>query len=534
MEKQVLFNYQNEGIQRDVCYSFLESIQTITNTIIVDLESSREYLISGLIPLTIAVFDHLLCDEMRTHTSPFPSWTDSAAGYYRSDSQKMELIRKTLEIEGFDIQNKYTYLGPNSHIEEYSKIYGGKVVKLTPKLSVLILKDCKPEPIIGLSRQEVFAELLLCGINPLEIKNNKPIVYEHRISIHEIISNQGVGSVDQSISKMVSEYRRLFDEEVSIIPIASGTAANEAVIRALKSTGSVASVYIHPFWYYENIPSLERLFQGNITQDVSMANFYFINLEPTNYLNLDYDKKIISPKKLLEEIFSLAQKKRNQLYYVVIDNTVDPFGHINILKNLAELDNVYLITTTSLSKHQNGNRKYFFGIIGLYNKSLKLHKYIEDNSSLVNGLLTDFQKKAFPDLDPHKMQVRISYLRSLNNRIENNFESKYFFSKALSFNTLIFPIESPIKSQSFNYHDYNDSLEYLVKSAIQDFGNPKFEYGDSFGLSQTRIIVQGDDNNFHLPRISPGFNCSFDEVCAFTRYFSKALSKFEYLPNVCK
>lgn len=533
MKKQAIFNYQSDKIQRNACYSFLESIQNITNTRIIDLECIRNYSTVDLISFGISVFDKLLSDEMRVHTPPFSSWTDSAAGYYRSDSQKMELIKKILGRENIHVDGFYTYVGPKIHIQYYSNIYGGKIIELTPLYDVLILEDSKPEPILGIPRQDIFAEFIKCGFDPLSEVSVENEREEKSVSTKEISSKKNTELVTQNIQCITKFYKKQFEEEVVMIPFASGTSANEAVIKAMSLEKGVETVNIHPYWYYENIPSVERLFKGKISNQVSKSNLFFINLEPTNFFNLEYEKHILSPIELLLEIRNWAQNDKERTYYVVIDNTVNPLGNTTVLRDLIKMKNVKLITTSSLSKHQNGNRKYFFGVVCLYNKALKLKKIIEEKKLLVNGDLSDFQKKEFPELNPDKMQSRISYMKKLNHDVESCFDSELFFSVALTFNTLVYPKVSPITIKGINYIAYNSSLENIVKSIVVGFNNPNFEYGDSFGLAKTRVIVQGDDDNFHLPRISPGFNCSANEICTFTKYFSRELSKFEYLPNVC-
>lgn len=533
MKKQAIFNYQDGKTQRDTCFSFLESVQNITNTKIVNLENIKKYSTVDLISFVISSFDNLLCDEMRVHTPPFSGWTDSAAGYYRSDSQKMELIKEILGRENINVEGSYTYLGPKVHIKYYANIYGGKIIELTPLYDVLILENSKPEPILGIPRQDIFAEFIKCGFNPLSEVSVENEGKKKSVSTKEIDSKKDTELVTPNIQNITKFYEKQFGEEVVVIPFASGTSANEAVIKAISLEKDVKTVNVHPYWYYENIPSVERFFKGKISNQASESNLFFINLEPTNFLNLEYEKHITSPIELLWKIQCWAQNNKEKTYYVVIDNTVDPLGNKSLLRDLIKMENVKVITTSSLSKHQNGNRKYFFGIVCLYNKSLKLQKSIEEKKLLVNGALSNFQKKEFPELNPDKMQARISYVKKLNHEVESCFDSEFFFSVALTFNTLVYPKVSPIAIKDINYIEYNSSLENIVKSIVLRFNNPDFEYGDSFGLAKTRVIVQGDDDSFHLPRLSPGFNCSSDEICTFTQYFSKELSKFEYLPDVC-
>ena len=532
MTKNSLYNYEGENLQKKTCLDFIKTLQEGVGVNIEEKDLLDSFKVSQLLGFSISLFDYLLCDDMRVHSGVLPVWTDSSAGYYRSDAQKMEMIKTLLMEKGIETDGKYVYLGPKLHIQEYKRIYGGTLIKFTPKFLVLITEQSKPEPILGTPRQEVFEELLMCGINPLRnmpVFEGKP---DRSIHLYDIYPSKDKSPIDKKIEPLKKYYMKIFVHGVEIIPYASGTSANESVIRLLKRKVNIKGVYIHTYWYYENIPTIERIFQKKLQPNFSDANIFFINLDPTNFLNLDYDRKIISPDRLIEEIINIANSNPKEIYYMVIDNAVNPFANLKTLKRFLELENGRLLTTTSISKHQDGNRKYFFGVVSLYGKTCVFEEEIKRLKGLVNGHLYKYQERAFPELEPFHMKKRIGHIRALNKEFGKYFLKGDFFTENYTFNSVIYPKISPKRYRGTNYIEYNKHLEEFVKRIMLNFNKENFEYGDSFGLSTTRIIVQGDDFDFHLPRVSTGFNCDKKEIGEFAKYLKEELSKFDFKANV--
>ena len=529
MKEKILLKYCSKDSQRKTIMDFINEIETISNVSFTNKNKFEKNQIEDLLNIAIYIFDSHICDEMRVHSGNLPNWTDSAAGYYRSDSQKMALpVELTQKVPELKLRNSVHYIGPYEHIVFYHKLYGGKVIFITKSLAMLLLDNIKPEPICGSPRQEIYKELLRCGVNPLQGFVKKRVGQKNQeIHIKGINSHNSNTEFLNKIKKIEEIYWKLFPCNFSkTYPLSSGTAANECAMLTLSENKKVQKVYIHEYWYYENLPTLKRLFESQITEDFREANIFFINLEPTNYLKLNYKKKISNPNSLIKEIFHLARSNRNKRYFLIIDNTINPFSLVDELNEYIKLPNTTLITTTSLSKYQDGDRKYFFGILNLYREDRAIITGIEKFLSMVNGNLIEEQIRYFPSINYEKMGKRIANIHKKNIIFYQNFNNINWFSTPLTFNTVLYPTTELIDKNPKEIDGFNITLRKFISDAVNNYGSSSVEFGDSFGLKNTRVTVQGNEGSYHLPRISPGFRAKPETIDAFAKYLSKELSKF--------
>ncbi len=190
----------------------------------------------------------------------------------------------------------------------------------------------------------------------------------------------------------------------------SGASANETAIFALAwYTNRQPKTYALPGWYYENRHSLDYIFDE--VSDPKDARAFFINAEPNVPVKSllggkDYHK---TRDLLIADVVNRARKSPNEEYYMVLDKTTDmnwkPFVHYTDLPK-----NLIIIETASLTKHQRGERKHFFGAMWTYGPK-NLQKFIEDSLVYTRGTLAIDNIVHVPRITPSEIQRNIEVIK---------------------------------------------------------------------------------------------------------------------------
>jgi len=499
------------------------------------------------IDLAIATYDMDLSDEVRVYEGVLPAWTDEAAVYYRSDAYKTsypEIVIKAIENQ--------TGIRGNFIIGDPDTIFGdwfpkGFTGMLTPELAFWCetgLEQFKPQPPYSIPRQEIYRSLLHCGINPLNHIETPPSskrfsacqatpyrdFYKQRLALIFSPDRDILAKEEEKVGKHWGNIMSLnsVDNHTNATLFNSGASANEAVI-CLMSGFVPETVYRHPFWYYENNGSIDRLFGPCLVDKPHLARTMFVNLEPTNHFNLQQPNSDLSPLVAMQWFLGKASVNPRVVHYLVIDATVDPMFSVDKNLDVEMPDNVVLIKTLSATKHQDGGRNYFFGAVNFQSKgSFDFSVYEEALKEVRRHLGTALFPKQIPFFPLPSAEWLAKKAESVGERNKLMAEASVglsdWYLNPYTYHSFIFPpsaIPQAIADYSRDFTDkeradflkkFNSAGYDLLCRGAERFTKDGVQIGDSFGFPFTRINTQGGEScvdgvvfRLKLPRICPGY-----------------------------
>ena len=236
--------------------------------------------------------------------------------------------------------------------------------------------------------------------------------------VAKMLMEHDTQKAEQLLSRHKAFYKRSYGFEHPIFGQAdmtltrSGVSANEAAIYAIlqdRENGLKLPSYTMPGWYFENRNEIRRFFSQQT--DPAEAQAFFINAEPNVPVwgqlgERDYK---IERNKLVENVITRAKETPSKKYYIVLDKTTDllwkPFeGRNDLPKNLV------IIETASLTKHQRGERKYFFGAMWTYGPK-EIQKKIDDVMVHVRGALTTDAIGYVPRIRPSEVAQNLATIK---------------------------------------------------------------------------------------------------------------------------
>lgn len=514
--------------------------------------AEKDILPETAVRMAISCFDYCLSEEIRKYAGDIVHFTDPAAVYFRSDVYKTifpEVILHTITTHlGYEPQE--IMIAAPAHIEGYEFTFGESGM-FTPDLAFWVNKDQsrKPEPPCGIARQEVFRSLLKCGVNPIQVNRelainpaNKPETFYQRKYRRKALA--GLMAEEETLRLWQTRTEKhwgilLGDNGGSAVLFSSGTSSNEAVMLSLQSIG--ARAYVHQNWYYENNKTADNIFKERV-EEVTQADILLVNFEPTNYFRLDgvEENSLESIKEFV--VSAIVDPERRK--YLVIDSTVNPlftlreFGFDEIPPNLV------LIKTVSVTKHQDGGRNYFFGAVWTGNRELATR--IEELKGKVGGDLHESHIIHFPRPTAESLRNKRRKVAEANRTLTLNMNGKGEWNIVpYSYHSFIFPpqslVDRIVQTGKTNLTDeldivvkaINDQLFGIIASTVEEFGDAQIEMGDSFGLPQTRISIQGGFNTIDgvtfrlkIPRICPGYKT---DISQNNEFLKKLICKLDML-----
>lgn len=562
-----LFTYASSDEQKNVAIKFMHSSknmligQTGMDYLIKIEDKINKPEIDSIIAIRAAIhyFDTYLSDEIRSYLPErSPRLTDAAAVYFRSDVYKqiypLQVTEVLSGVVGSPIQD--IVIASKEQIERFSP-KSGFTGMLTPELAYWVgTKDnpiVKPDPPCGVARQELYRSLIKCGVNPLERlqllidSNNKQA--DAKIQPDSTYSRMFRKKGELSLHATEADLKRwgensskhwgnilkekVEDTQDNSILFSSGTSSSEAVLLALSKVCS-GDAYIHPYWYYENMPTAQQSFCSS-DKVTSSTQIVLINLEPTNFFTFDKSAHIESPIQTISNLAQICHENPETNRYIVIDVTVDPLFRAREHLDNDLPPNLHIIKTLSVSKHQRGGRKYFFGVA--YTTDKKLSQEIIKKRALVGGNIYEPHIVHFPrpsSIWLAKQRETVSLLNSqlAKIHIDNDMVGWNLFS--YTYHTFFFPPDEVLKSiQNLSNRNgdieekvkhFNNEINKIVANVVRKMNSPYIDLGDSFGLPQTRVCIQGGYNEINgvkfrlkLPRICPGYKTSLELVVETTR-----------------
>ncbi len=537
--------------------NFIASVKTYCQTATeltfvenIEKRISDEPDINYITQAAISCFDYCVSEEIRVYAGDsMPKFTDPAAVYYRSDVYKQRfpvaLVGVLTESLGYSPTD--IIIGSQDQILSHPEA-NGTVGWLTPDLMYLVNKRLgdleKPQPPCGVPRQELFRSLLLCGLNPMDGMDNSTESQKININqieteykrIYRLRSELGNIATSEILDNMVIDKIQIWDdifnyqtnEGYKSVLSSSGTAANEAVIATIAQL-SDKPAYIHPYWYYENLPSALKSFR-TITEKLNDARIVLINLEPTNYFSFQDNPE--TPEKIISNFINAASLNTDEKYYLIIDATVNPLFEIPELAEKS-LANLHIIKTVSATKHQNGGRNYFFGVIGCNDNAVL--EQISMQQARVGGDIYRSQIIHFPTPEIGLLNKRRFAIKKINHEVAYLSNTTWAVNPH-SFHSFIMPSDNLISSiakdiaacgdedkSNKKMKIYNEVILDMVKRVTLRYDHEGIEFGDSFGLPQTRVNTQGGPNEYKgvnltlkLPRICPGYESRTEVIQHFT------------------
>lgn len=506
--------------------------------------------------LAISCFDFCISDEMRTYEASNSLPTDAAAVYYRSDVYKTQYPQRVKQV----VEN-HTGHSLNEMILVPAKIIDdldivGSRGALTENIAYIVDEHhspSTPHPPIGMPRQEIYRELLFCGINPLEVatdsvdlidtNDNRAYRRLHRLRGSLALRASEADFQDQR-SRVESHWRTILAESNEVGHVAlfsSGVSSNEASMRAVAEASD--RVYVHPYWYYENGVTVDTIF-GSVEQDLDDATALLINLEPTNYFT--FDEKPEPPITTMERFTYRAIENPNQQYSLVIDATVDPpFSLRDKLGKTTLPANLTIVKTVSATKHQDGGRNYFFGVAhvddpGVYERIIK-------NQGVAGSMLYESHITHFPLPKLERIQRRRLVSSQLGSDLEElNTEKSGWKFESYSYHSFLMPprlfVEQiagmvgrcETQQQAEEYMKNINNEIYSIVSDIARDEEGSIEVGDSFAFPVTRVNTQGGPNSFgsyslalKIPRIAMGYR---DGSTDGIRFAEKLINRMNQTP----
>lgn len=484
--------------------------------------------------LAINCFDFCVSDEIRIYEVAHSLPTDAAAVYFRSDVYKTEYPNRlsvAIHAEiGYPPQD--LIVAPAELVEVLEP--SGNLGMLTEKVAYIANESNqvldRPYPPVGMPRQELYRELMSCGINPIEGNDTVESMadtsdnYVYR-RLHRI---RGKLALCASEADLIERKKYIESHWLSVLSetseghvtlFSSGVSSNEASMRAAANVSE--RVYVHPYWYYENVSTIRSIF-ASVEDDLSQATALLINLEPTNYFTFREHPE--QPATVMRRFIDQAVANQGQQYNLIIDATVNPLFSIGDVYSKAQLPkNLSVTKTISATKHQDGGRSYFFGVV--HTDSAELREGIIENKNLAGGVVYESHIVHFPVPSRRRIEYRRHVVSRLNSELEAiTSQSDGWKYEAYSYHSFLMPPEEFLKQVALvvdgieNDEDREQYIRKLNKEIyevvcdVSRLCGSGVEVGDSFAFPATRANTQGGLNEIgsydlalKIPRIALGY-----------------------------
>ncbi len=516
------------------------------------------------IQYAIAVADYCLFDEMRPDSFSKArlradyAWTDLGAPYQRFYMYNCWFPDDVVEAVKTHGEAELTHLAigfPQHILHRYNGV--GQVGMLTPEFAYWA-NSPRLRPPLGVCRQQLFAALLRCGINPFagcKVSNTarrmrsekRPFYLRKYRKLARLSARATMDDLERFEARTAQHWGALMGEAEhgvgeSALLFNSGTAANESVIAAV-AEASLGPQYTHPFWYFENQLSIERLFPQHTASEPSRAHIVFLNLEPVTLHNRFAGKTWVQPQTVIQDFVKRAQAHVSTRHVLVVDVTLDPVFSVTDILQERLPENVCVIKTASATKHQRSGRNYFFGAVTVLNESpegASLQALIVQKRSLLGGELSPWHRLHCPRPSAAWLREKRRRVAALNRSLIDVIPagSGWRFLP-FSYSSFLLPpvaMQQALKDHLGCLREGTDAPTFnrliwrigrtLGASLVDghhDTGFPGIETGNSFGLSMSRILLEEADTDTDEDmgrfgvRISPGYATDQAALQAYVR-----------------
>lgn len=512
-------------------------LEKIVNTLITDLGSddflantrfllTRDINVDMIKNILYGIISFYLIDEMALQPVEKINFVDMGSYYYRSESYNI------------DFPNEYheKYQIPISHIDREKSIFYSNnnfiknFLKTSPKenlgsIDIIISED--PDLKMPSSRQAFLIEYFL--LYPERFNELFKSRYNSKFKNSDIFKLRQAKNYEQFLSIRLAnlDYSEEIKQHLSsiikpdedYILTSSGTAANQLVIQYLGNDQS--KNFYHKYWYYENLNNNKTNYFHEIETKESSFNNFFINLEPTNFIDLVNPGYIEDVEKSLKILIAKLKESKGK-YNLIIDVTSNPFFEIG-----TKLGNINIIKTMSLSKYQEGLNTSFVGIVIAKSKDINQMLPVSEKFGFTMNEL-DKRFLRLPDITSYKK--RIKKIESFLLNKFPNYQNWEIIPVGLS--VILVPnkdiIDFHVKKFSEQTQISDRKFAWLLRDRINELiKTTKFKdmfFGDSFLFPTSRVSIQGPSINaknysknnhkfkYRLPRISPGYDSNFNNI----------------------
>lgn len=198
----------------------------------------------------------------------------------------------------------------------------------------------------------------------------------------------------------------------------SGVGANLLATRLAQALGPGTGISrAIPGWYYETLGDIRET--SLVRKSLGVGDVFYLNAEPNDPNATDWVKEDWGSyrEKVIRRAIEEALKNPQDEIFLVIDRTTDlNWDYSCLLKKAPK--NLYLIETASLTKHQRGEKNFFFGVVWLYGPDL-LEKHLPSSVALSTLELDEYSLAFFPEVTTGQIEKRQNTVRDQLLNFEN-------------------------------------------------------------------------------------------------------------------
>ena len=530
----------------------------------------------------IAAFEYCVLDEIRADNVNSDliranySWADNASIYHRFYCYRGvfpgQLVR--LLIDSFEEPLRNVIIGcPEEIWRRFRAI--GSIGRLTPRIAYCLNARSRTSPPVSISRPELFRALLRCGIHPVEghgrpdgivVRDDEPryLIRTRRIC-RQRVRVTSLWLKEREI-RSASHWRGLLGEsecgKTNPILYSSGTSSNEAAICFAQGFHE-GRVFLHPYWYFENVASVRRQFADRLTNNHEEAAILFLNLAPATTHSFVDECEVVDPVEAIKALCRRARANRGQTFLLVLDVTMNPVFQIESCLHNGIPSNLRILKSVSITKHQHGRRTYFFGAVhamGPLKWVAAARNRLRRIRPWMGGELQEGHVVHFPRPSRRWLRERQEKLLVINKGLVDCLPSdlSWRIVPKMYQSFLVPPIE-PVqeiaeylkeRKRFLGEDEFKRRFAFMAKlhgimtEALLGPQHyelfPGIEIGNSFGLTTTRIlydegtvVLEGNRIGMGTVRISPGYESSsellYDYVREMIVRFAKAMRSVAHL-----
>ena len=337
----------------------------------------------------------------------------------------------------------------------------------------------------------------------------KTLVYLNRFVMADPLEKQRF--VDALSAKVTHNYTDLFREgstEPDVYMTRSGTSANatalQLVSEVLESDPVQVTYFKNEGWYFESKPH-----QDWEPVEVADARVFLLSIEPNppqkNGAESFYEDRSSNLARFLQSV----QEHPDEKFMLIVDKTNDLLENKYI--DRAQLpQNLLLIESASITKHQRGGRSEFLGVVSVWNASLPSERVEAARNRAMGNLpvysLTQVPLLRYSEVVEQRQQFGVLQ-QVITEEIENEQrhlppEERWQWQPYGMFGFMLPPKNILELKEKAWYKEYFNGEKFRVALGSffrmhKDGMGGKFDKGDSFGLNTTRIthftIPWGDD-----------------------------------------
>ncbi len=343
-------------------------------------------------------------------------------------------------------------------------------------------------------------------------KWKKKLLYKRAIKYNQYDQADAGGKqefLSQILEKHRERYAELFSDPTTpqkpdIFFTKSGTSANRAAFLLAQQllhpneNSPQPTCHVHNGWYFESTTP-ENWQQTSIDE----AQILCISLDP-NPPQLTQDETGYQENlyEVVENFLQHVDDFPNEQFVLIVDKTTDLLDHVYFPKSVRP-NNLTIIETASITKHQRDGKAHFFGTIAVWGDDIDT-SLAESSVTGATGQLSPDGVFSLPRLTRPEVEKNLEHNQQLAEVFSQTFEQyqqklkpKYRWQwQPYNYFGFVIPPPQLLKEYFENQKLFLQSGtdgETLKSSANIFFKNhpnqDQFDKGDSYGLAKTRLTL---------------------------------------------